>query len=388
MHRCWDVAELTQIIFQQLEPVYSESGTDRSITTQGQLYWLALTCRKFCDPALDRLWESPNFIDLLKCLPYHVWEISEGSFKIRSPVGPGDWERVLTYSKRIRNFSDEYYPPSCLDASVLQSLVNSLPSGPLLPNLRSLSCQSWSKLFPHISRLVGEHVPKIYVEIEGPAADLPPIARHCRFLSHVTFNGLYDESTRDWVSAFLIQLTHLQTVEVLYMTQDAFLHVARLDHVETLWVRCLDLEAFAEVDRPYILFPALRRLTLWAESVTFATHFVKVLDCAPLETIVVTSRQDCTTINSRALFWAIHTSCFTSHNTLTSITVELTEDFDTLPADTSPYTMPSSVTQPLLGFPNLRHVKLSSTVGFISDNESVDDMARAWPCLESLSMGK
>ncbi|KAJ7205540.1 hypothetical protein GGX14DRAFT_644834 [Mycena pura] len=387
MHRCWDVAELTQLIFQKLEPVYPESGTDRCITTDGQLYRLALTCRKFCDPALDRLWETTyDFIYLLKCLPSHIWEIPDESFRIRSPVGPGDWERVLTYSKRIRSFHAES-DSSCLDASVLQSLVNSLPSGPLIPNLRSLDCQSWSKLFPHLSRLVGKHVLKIYVEIDGPAADLPPIARHCRLLRHVKFNGPYDDSTRDWVSAFLIQLTHLQTVEVFYMTQDAFLHVAGLDHVETLRVRCLDMEAFAEMDRPHILFPALRQLQLWAESVTFATHFMKVLDRAPLETIEVTSGQDSTTINSRALFWAIHTYCFPSHITLTSITVELAEDFDTLSADTSPYTMPSRVIQPLLGFPNFRHVELSSPVGFILDNEFVDDMARAWPCLESLSIG-
>ncbi|KAJ7920487.1 hypothetical protein B0H13DRAFT_2268217 [Mycena leptocephala] len=301
-------------------------------------------------------------------------------------LGPGDWEKVLTYSKRIRDFCAEEYRPSCVDASVLQSLVNSLPSGPLIPNLRSLSCQSWSILFPHLSRLVGERVPKIYIEIDGPAADLPPIARHCRLLSHVTFNGPYDDSTRDWVSAFLIQLTHLQTVEVLYMNQDAFLHVAGLDHLENLWVRCLDVEAFAEVDRPYILFPALRRLTLWAKSVTFATHFVKVLDRAPLETIVVTSSQDSTTINSRALFWAIHAYSFIGHNTVTSITVKLTEDIDTVSANPSPYAMSSRVIQPLLGFPNLRHVKLSSPVGFMLDNDFVDAMARAWPRLESLSI--
>ncbi|KAJ7220323.1 hypothetical protein GGX14DRAFT_434181, partial [Mycena pura] len=344
---CWDVAELTQIIFQKLEPYSYEPGTNHGITKHGQL-----------------LWEDPHFMDLLKCLPSHIWEISEGSFKIRSPVGPGDWEKVLTYLKQIRNFCAEYYPSSCLDASVLQSLVNSLPlMTPVL--LRWTPVILVKSIPPHFA--AWEHVPIIHVEIDGPAADLPPIARHCRLLSHVTFQGPYDDSTRDWVSAFLVQLTHLQTIEVICMTQDAFLHVASLDHVKTLRVRCPDMEAFAE-----------------AESVTFATHFVKVLDRAPLETIVVTSRQDSGTNNFHTLFWAIHTYCFTSHNTLTSITVELTEDFDTVSANTFPYIMSSRVTQPLLGFPNLRHVRLFFPLGFILDNEFVDTMARAWPCLESL----
>jgi hypothetical protein len=71
MHRCWDVTELTQITFQELEPVPYEPGTDRRITENGQLYWLALTCCKFWDPALDRLWENTyDFIYLLKMSPF------------------------------------------------------------------------------------------------------------------------------------------------------------------------------------------------------------------------------------------------------------------------------------------------------------------------------
>ncbi|KAF7366194.1 hypothetical protein MVEN_00496500 [Mycena venus] len=388
MHRCWDVAELTQTIFQELDSVHYEPSTGRRITKDGTLYRLALTCRKFCDPALDMLWENLyDFIYLLKCLPPHIWEISERSFRIRSPVGPGDWNRVLTYSKRIRDFSAEDHDLRCrLDASVLQSLVNSLPTGALIPNLRSLSCQSWSILFPHLSRLVGEHVTKIYIEIDGPAADLPPIARRCRSLRHVDFNGPHEDSTREWVSAFLIQLTHLQTVKVFFMNKHAFRHVAGLEHLENLWVISLDVEPFPGVDRSYSFFPALSRLTLWAVSVIFATNFVKVLDRAPLETLVVAARQDSTTINSRALFWAIHSYSFTGRATLTSITVELAEDFDTVSANTSLYAMSFRVIQPLLGFPNLRRVKLSSPLGFILDNEFVDAMAHAWSRLESLSI--
>ncbi|KAJ7279977.1 hypothetical protein C8J57DRAFT_1301261 [Mycena rebaudengoi] len=73
MHRCWDVAELTQAIFQELEPVHREPSTGRRITKEETWYRLALTCRKFCDPALDLLWEDQyDFIDLLKCLPSQI----------------------------------------------------------------------------------------------------------------------------------------------------------------------------------------------------------------------------------------------------------------------------------------------------------------------------
>ncbi|KAF8172344.1 hypothetical protein K438DRAFT_1772709 [Mycena galopus ATCC 62051] len=224
----------------------------------------------------------------------------------------------------------------------------------------------------------------MYIEIDGPSPDLPPIARQCGSLRHVAFNGPYADSTREWVSAFLIQLARLQTLVVFYMNEHAFRHVARLEHLESLKVRDLDMEPFpgADLSDPY--FPALRRLTLWADSVAFATNFMMVFDHAPLETIVVTSRRDSTALNSQRLFSAIQ--CFTHHATLTSLTIELREEVDTVFSDTEIYTMSSSVIRVLLGFPNLCHVELSSPVGFILNDEFVDTMACAWSQLESLSI--
>ncbi|KAJ7279976.1 hypothetical protein C8J57DRAFT_1501430 [Mycena rebaudengoi] len=277
--------------------------------------------------------------------------------------GLGQSFDVLKTDKEL--FDDRI--PCRLDASPLQSLVNSLPTGALIPNSRSLSCQSWSTLFPHLSRLVGEHVTKIYVEIDGPAADLPPIARHCKSLRHVTFNGPYMDSTREWVSAFLTQLTHLQTVEVLYLNEHAFRHIAGLEHLENLWVSLdVAVEPFLGVDRSDYLFPTLRRLTLSAVSITFATNFMKSI--------------------RGHFFSAIHLPSFTCRATLTSITIELTEDFDTVSANTAIYDMSSSVIHPLLEIPCLRHMQLLSPVGFMLDNEFLDAIARAWSQLESLSI--
>ncbi|KAJ7253606.1 hypothetical protein C8J57DRAFT_627188 [Mycena rebaudengoi] len=196
------------------------------------------------------------------------------------------------------------------------------------------------------------------------------------------------DSTREWVSAFLTQLTHLQTVEVFYLNEHAFRHIAGLEHLENLWVRSLDVavEPFLGVDRSDYLFPTLRRSTLWAVSITFATNFMKVLDCAPLETMVVTAHEDSTTVNSRAFFSAIHSPSFTCRATLTSITIELTVDFDTVSANTAIYDMSSSIIHPLLEIPCLRHMQLLSPVGFMLNNEFVDAMARAWSQLESLSI--
>jgi hypothetical protein len=84
MHRCWDVLELTRMIFEQLESIRLAPNRP-PVRKEASLYRLALTCRKFTDPAVTLLWESQDGImPLLKCLPSHKWEISEGSFVSRS----------------------------------------------------------------------------------------------------------------------------------------------------------------------------------------------------------------------------------------------------------------------------------------------------------------
>jgi hypothetical protein len=84
MHRCWDVVELTRTIFEELESITLAPNRLR-VSKEASLYRLALTCRKFADPAVTLLWESQyGVMPLLKCLPSHKWEISEGSFVSRS----------------------------------------------------------------------------------------------------------------------------------------------------------------------------------------------------------------------------------------------------------------------------------------------------------------
>ncbi|KAJ7730090.1 hypothetical protein DFH07DRAFT_849364 [Mycena maculata] len=86
MHRCWDVAEITRIVFELLGPTH---WSDAVSPTMKALTALARTCRGFSDPALDLLWESQlGIVPLLKCLPSHVWDTSDGSFVRRFTLFP------------------------------------------------------------------------------------------------------------------------------------------------------------------------------------------------------------------------------------------------------------------------------------------------------------
>ncbi|KAJ7500771.1 hypothetical protein B0H11DRAFT_2376433 [Mycena galericulata] len=301
--------------------------------------------------------------------------------KIRSPLKAEDWDRALTYSKCIKQFDDTYCVPEQLDPSVLESLAISLPHGSLLPNVRDLSCRSESAVFPYLAFLVGPDITRIYIEHTEPFwrfAALPLLASKCPSLRHVRTNGPWDGESTEWVSSFVMQLKQLRTLDVLAVNEEACRHISGLRHLETLMVRSIPEDPFPRTDPPFSgsPFSVLRRLDLHAENHKFAINFMTALHKAPLQTLSVTVDGSSTT-NSAILLSTIPSYISPRH--LTSIALFLREwDYDKVSANPAMYIMTSNVVRPILAFPNLRKVELSSPRGFCLDDDFVDAMALAW----------
>ncbi|KAJ7616521.1 hypothetical protein FB45DRAFT_1063953 [Roridomyces roridus] len=149
MHRALAIPEIVRIVSQY--------------TIQKSLPALAGTCRAFCDPALDLLWEEQEMLgNLLRCMPDDLWkhrkdeedededededeEDEDGMPCLLRPIVPADWDRVLFYNHRVKSFSfdmDEDLQYNFSSTSVLDILRMSFPGSILFPNLRSL--QWWS----------------------------------------------------------------------------------------------------------------------------------------------------------------------------------------------------------------------------------------------------
>ncbi|KAJ7198034.1 hypothetical protein B0H12DRAFT_1166442, partial [Mycena haematopus] len=104
---------------------------------------LARTCRFFMNPALDQLWRpQSSVLPLLRCFPLHLWELRSGSliagptFYLKTAVVTRDWERVLFYSPRIREFRNLEHG---LTLDVLELLAASPADLFPGPNLQVLS---------------------------------------------------------------------------------------------------------------------------------------------------------------------------------------------------------------------------------------------------------
>ncbi|KAJ7628278.1 hypothetical protein DFH06DRAFT_1480658 [Mycena polygramma] len=381
MQRCWEVPELTSMIFEHLE--------DDEMSRDACLYRVAQTCHRFSAVVLPLLWEAQvGLTRLLRCLPPHTWEISEGTFKIRCPLKVEDWDRVLVYSRFIRNYNDVpaiYDMP--LDCSVLPSVVGSLPIVPIFPNLRVLSSECGGPLLPYLRYLMGPRVTQLTIEVVpgdictfSALSFLGSTCPSVRELQLWDMGRLDDVGGRDSMSILVTKLFLLQKLRAISLDTRAYQHISRLRSLESLAVRYLDTIPFPSGSPSSgSFFPGLRDLQLRSQSINFCTNFMSRTCDAPLGQVYVTAPAG-TAADLLALF-STFSAPRRSPLDLTSIKVRISNGA----AHTGLYTLSADAIQPLFGFPNLRHVALT-TPPFDLDAEFVTKMALAWPDIEHLQM--
>ncbi|KAF7368288.1 hypothetical protein MVEN_00149800 [Mycena venus] len=389
MHKCWNVPELTRLILEELgKPI---PGNLAHIT----LHRLKTICRVLSYPALDLLWEEQYaLVPLLKCLPSHLWDVSDRIFKIRSPIASADWERVFVYSSRVKKFSDNPILDVPLDASVLEAIVMSQPMVSLFPNIREVCSDCNSNLFPLLRFLLGPKLETAIFCLDGPVwrlGVLPGLASKCTSLRNLSLSVRQGSHDRDdataYISAFVAQLAHVRRVNVTSLNAVAYLHLSHLLSLETLNVANLDSIPFPVgqgiSDGPF--FPALHRLTLSMRNLPFAANFMSVPVNAPLCAVFIDAQDPATEAELSAFLRTFQAHC--SFNRLTSVRLHVGEQSDRGRVIRTTHIMTSATLRPLLSFPNLRFLDIFSPQGFSFDDDFLAAMALAWPQIEQLIIG-
>ncbi|KAJ7160456.1 hypothetical protein C8R46DRAFT_1354130 [Mycena filopes] len=366
MHRCWKVDELTTMIFTSLGPI--EDGITGVDSPQFALTRLARTCRDFTNPALDLLWkEQYGLVNLLQRLPAHTWVVT-----MQTALRPEDWDRVLSYSTRIKVLHQSPFDLS-LHTSVLESVGMTFPRECILPNLRRLRMDSAPILLPYLYLLLGPQLQNITLELDGPVwrlGVLQLLRTKSPFLKDIFLwqaGSIFLSDETDAVSSFVAKLPQLRRLRVYSLNTQAYRALAALPHLEHIDVRVVDTIPFPDVDPPSPMahFPALRSFILGASTGE---------DCnwsgpgyAPV---------------ASALLSGIRAHC--SPFSLTSIVIDFAYERDTSTANPHLYTMAPHTLRPLLSCPKIQALNLISAFGFCLDNPFVDEMARAWPSIRRL----
>ncbi|KAJ7447467.1 hypothetical protein FB451DRAFT_779082 [Mycena latifolia] len=395
MHRCLKIPEVLSLIFAHLA-----EGTGNV-----DLSHLAITCRTFADPALNLLWHTQtDLVPLLRCL--ELWFGADDPavlpltyFEAACAILPHEWDRFLFYSRRIKKLEFGAVSEECsLDVMELLSMAN--PVKYLLPNLQRLSWQLRDPaLFPYIRLFLGPKIVSIDLCLDGPVSRLSilpilalkyPSLPRLRVTYADTFEADGDPGTHA-SSEMVCAMSALQHLSVPLINDEACQHLAMLGTLRSLTIGMIVGEAFPNdfiQAHPQPVFSSLRLFDITGDVIENGTNFVGVLSNPKLEKLRVATHIPATERKSRSLFLTISTHC--DHTHLTSVTVHLgtllTTRFDL--TDTARFTTRAETIEPLLVFPNLAHVSLTSAIGFCLDGEFLQAMARAWPKIESLALSR
>ncbi|KAJ6520834.1 hypothetical protein B0H19DRAFT_380295 [Mycena capillaripes] len=393
MHRCWAVPEVLRLIFLQLAqndlglpPVLGRPQNAKALSC------LARTCRRFSDPALDILWRRQyTLLPLLQCFPPHLWEFSDTpssrTFHFRSPIGHSDWDRVLSYSSRIREISLGWDLP----VDVLELLIISAPVLCLLPNIQELTWRSHEPgAFPYIRLFLGPQLTAIKISIQ-------PTVQYASFLSYLTSNfpSLLDvslhttEETIDAASTFVSALTKVRTLSVTHLRPKAYQHLSSLSTLKHLTISQLNGLAFPDDAGfgPYSSgsFPSLTVLSIYTGSVTSGTDsFMEALSNTPLEEFEFVSDTIPSTPTTQTFFSALRDHC--SHSTLRSLHAAFGYKCPLILGAAVPSALTPDLLRPVLAFTNLRYMTVITPSGFRLDDTFCIAMAKAWPHIEELNL--
>ncbi|KAJ7498408.1 hypothetical protein B0H11DRAFT_1997662 [Mycena galericulata] len=383
MHRAWKIVELVQMICAQVAldgPIDSWAGlpVQRYPLRRRDLSRLARTSTIFLNPALDILWRyQATLLNLLRTMPNDLWDITEtrldedddeeenASLKIalRRAVTTADWARCIFYSRRVKSFNDNHV---LLETSEF----------PIDP-----------ELFHHVRLFLSPGLNRLHLTMDCIPDPMISETLTAQFpgLTDVSIAGSAGYAAIPSISRFICALRDVETLVVVGLDSVAFSHIARFPRLRYLWLMSNKPTPFLQPPTDLPHFPALR--TLECESIEHAPTLLERVKSSLVEFTLIARgwRATPTKRTIQELYSALATNC--AHSSLQRITVQKHWRSEAIgPDQLNLYLVSGEELKPLFYFRNLVVVSLSHTAGVDLDDEVVLIMARAWPCLESLSL--
>ncbi|KAJ7673742.1 hypothetical protein DFH06DRAFT_1173185 [Mycena polygramma] len=376
MHPGLHITEIRGLIISEFDTV----GQSKELAA------LARTSTIFHDLALNALWEEQvTIMNLIRCMPVDIWE-STGT--LRRPLTSFEWERVFTYSRRIKSFR-------CRDASrnpgdpdlmeVYKTLGQSVPGEYLMPNLETLA---WNHNLPtssaFINLLFGPRVTS--VNFRASEVDLSPllVALEPRrtSLASVSLRDVhsgYPASARSQLSAFICGLTCLEHLSVGTLDWEALIHLGRLTTLQSL-TTCLPAAGSFAGATAGCMFPNISssRLYVFDGLISALIAVVRSWDNPPMQSLTIRLFQCADMERLGALYETIAAHC--THRHLHELDISIRQS----PPVT--FVHPRNIFRPLYRFTHLRTVWIGVPEGYDLDDAALSEMARAWPQIVQLTL--
>ncbi|KAJ7495009.1 hypothetical protein FB451DRAFT_1477449 [Mycena latifolia] len=370
MHRCLAIPELVRLVATHL---HSSDCPEMNYMvrqpTRRDLAAMTTTCAAFHALTVDLLWTSAPLMNLLRCFPSDLVEITKG--------------HVLRYTMRLLR--------GIKLSSVFPSIGVCLPDNMLL-NLVSLHWIHQDDSFPYIRHLLGPQITTIRIPfLSLPAVSLlSTLALECPKLKNVTvFQGpptsrdVVDEAqASNAVSTLVCGSQFIEAITTHRLNEEALEHLRRLPNLHHLDLGALPAALRVPPIGDPDPFISLRTVYFSSELET-ATRFLGWFTRVGLTNFRVTVPAFATADQTHHFCTAVAAGL--SHSSLTELALDNDyDDFEML-LSAQYYIRPNSVRM-LFRFANLTSVSILSPVGIDLDNETVTEMAGAWRRIEFLAL--
>ncbi|KAJ7606354.1 hypothetical protein DFH06DRAFT_243122 [Mycena polygramma] len=378
MHRGLYIDEIRGLIVSEFDRVAHSK----------ELAVLARTSTIFHDLALNALWEEQvTIMPLLRCMPVDIWELTGQT--LRRPLTSAEWERVFTYSRRVKLFRcrDGNGNPGGPDVmEVYKTLSQSIPGGYPMPNVETLI---WRHGLPtssdFITLFLGPRVTSVnfrasQVELSPILAALEPRRTSLLSVSLRDVYSGYPVSARSHLSEFIRGLTCLKHLSVGTLDWEVLIHLGRLTTLESLRT-CLPVaETFPGLTVGN-MFPNISSATLYVVDGGLMSALIAVVrswDNPPLESFTIRLFECADMERLGELYETIAAHC--NHRHLQELDVSIRQ------SSPATFVHPRNIFRPLYRFTHLRTVWIGVPDGYDLDDAALSDMARASPHLEQLSL--
>ncbi|KAI0090318.1 hypothetical protein BDY19DRAFT_765822 [Irpex rosettiformis] len=392
MHSCLLVSE----IFELIAHFSNEDGLTPSTVAS-----LSRTCRSFHEIAEDVLWRRLNGLTaLMHCFGHGVCGHSAGPYYFTKYPEGHDWQKFNRRARRVQSLAlgQSFDAEAELQALQVLDLCRPDPKVAILPNLRELR---WCDLRETSLRYVSLFVHPGLVNFNALVIGNPRVLSETIAFLSVAAPGLRslrispgapEHEHPGIVGALGRMLTSSPCLAELSVrapvcaaTLPLLAHHPRLEVLSVRVASSLDSSVFrATADIP--TFRSLRRLTALAESVDDVVPLLNMVESPNFSSLVVHLKIQPTTTSLHHLFRVI-----SRHRSFQSLNILVTPSNKhrslVTPLQTSQqYVLTPSSFRYLLGLSKLTHLIITQ-IPTLSDDQLVNNMASAWPCLERLSLG-
>jgi hypothetical protein len=300
---------------------------------------------------------------------------------LNRPICGSDWDRLRLYAPLVKKLTSGY--DNVTLTKIFPALSLSLPET-ILQNLQTLiwyHCDDFH--FIHI--FLRPTLTTIFFDIDSVSASslLSTLTQKCPKLIDISISSTTGDNNMLYLSRFVCGLQFAEALYVPSLDHHALDHISRLPTLNSLSIGALPRTLIVSPESGTQKFSGLRDLSLDCPQIGPTIQFLTMFIDVPLHTFRLSFEEFFSAAETHTLFERIASGI--SHSTLTDLNTYNDGDWDNAP-NAATYMIPGHSIRLLRCFRNLTTLFLTTPVGFDLDNETVADMARAWPQIQTLHL--